>query len=169
VAATATLTWYGVHEKRGFDAMAEHGILPNRTGVLVHDCWAPYWKLDSGLHALCNAHLLRELTYVQQLTGQAWPSNMTNLLRRFRLHADAILRASSPTRRSRFQTTSLSVPCACPRSNKKSPAASVASGAPTISASSAPASTPFASKGTTCSMCCAKLFMVRQSRRPHSG
>ena len=41
VAATATLTWYDLHEKRGFDAMAEHGILPNRTGVLVHDCWVP--------------------------------------------------------------------------------------------------------------------------------
>lgn len=69
LAATANLTWYGLHEKRGVDAMLAHGILPNRIGVLVHDCWAPYWKLDDGLHALCNAHLLRELTYVQQLTG----------------------------------------------------------------------------------------------------
>lgn len=80
VAATGNLTWYGMHAKRGLDAIAQHGILAQRTGVLVHDCWGPYWKLDEGLHALCNAHLLRELVYVQQLTGQAWPGAMTQLL-----------------------------------------------------------------------------------------
>ena len=96
VAATPTLTWYGLHEKRGVDAMTEHGILPKRTGVLVHDCWAPYWKLDDGLHALCNAHLLRELTYVRQLTGQAWPTAMANLL----LNAQ---RLTTEARRQRIQ------------------------------------------------------------------
>ncbi|MFC3375143.1 IS66 family transposase [Rugamonas sp. CCM 8940] len=80
VAATATLTWYGLHEKRGIEAMAAHGILPKRMGVLVHDCWAPYWKLDDGSHALCNAHLLRELTYVRQLTDQTWPTELMELL-----------------------------------------------------------------------------------------
>jgi transposase len=80
VAATDDLTWYGLHEKRGLEAITAHGILPKRLGVLVHDCWAPYWKLDDGLHALCNAHLLRELLYVQQLTDQSWPVAMTELL-----------------------------------------------------------------------------------------
>jgi transposase len=80
VAATAELTWYGMHAKRGLDAIAAHGILPKRLGVLVHDCWAPYWKLDDGLHALCNAHLLRELVYAQEVTGQDWPIAMTELL-----------------------------------------------------------------------------------------
>jgi len=80
VAATAHLTWYGLHEKRGIDAINAHGILPKRLGVLVHDCWAPYWKIDDGLHALCNAHLLRELVYVQQITGQAWPATLAELL-----------------------------------------------------------------------------------------
>jgi transposase len=80
VAATENLTWYGVHAKRGLEAVADHGILPKRIGVLVHDCWAPYWKLDGGAHALCNAHLLRELVYVRELTGQAWPLAMKALL-----------------------------------------------------------------------------------------
>ena len=80
IAATETLTWYGVHAKRGLEAIEAHGILPKRIGVLMHDCWAPYWQLDDGTHALCNAHLLRELVYVQELTGQAWPKAMTNLL-----------------------------------------------------------------------------------------
>ncbi|NHZ67351.1 transposase, partial [Massilia sp. CCM 8694] len=38
------------------------------------------WKLDDGLHALCNAHLLRELVYAQEVTGQDWPAAMTALL-----------------------------------------------------------------------------------------
>lgn len=80
VAATDNLTWYGLHEKRGLEAIVAHGILPKRIGVLVHDCWAPYWKLDDGLHALCNAHLLRELLYVQELTGQTWPATLSEML-----------------------------------------------------------------------------------------
>ena len=80
IAANETLTWYGLHAKRGMVAIEAHGILPKRIGVLVHDCWAPYWKLDGSIHALCNAHLLRELVYVKEITGQAWPDAMTNLL-----------------------------------------------------------------------------------------
>jgi len=66
IAANDTLTWYRVHAKRGMEEITAHGILPNRLGVLVHDCWAPYWKLDGATHALCNAHLLRELLYVKR-------------------------------------------------------------------------------------------------------
>jgi transposase len=80
IAANDTLTWYGLHAKRGMEAITAHGILPNRVGVLVHDCWAPYWKLDDVTHALCNAHLLRELLYVKELTGHHWPQAMTEFL-----------------------------------------------------------------------------------------
>lgn len=79
IAATGTHTWYGVHAKRGMEAIMAHGILPKRMGVLVHDCWAPYWTLDC-IHALCNAHLLRELVYVQELTGQVWSEKMMDFL-----------------------------------------------------------------------------------------
>lgn len=68
VAANDSHTWYGVHANRGMEAIAAQAILPQRLGVLIHDCWAPYWQL-AGTHALCNAHLLRELLYVQGLTG----------------------------------------------------------------------------------------------------
>ena len=80
IAASDTLTWYGVHAKRGLEAIEAHGILPKRLGVLVHDCRAPYWKLDDSIHALCNAHLLRELVYVKEITGQQWPESMMQLL-----------------------------------------------------------------------------------------
>lgn len=73
--ASDTLTWYGVHAKRGAQAMQAHAILPKRRGVLVHDCWKPYWHMP-GAHALCNAHLIRELTHLGETTGQAWPKRL---------------------------------------------------------------------------------------------
>ena len=79
IAASETHTWYGVHARRGMEAIEAHDILPNRLGVLVHDCWAPYWQLDC-IHALCNAHLLRELVYVKELTGHVWPQRMMDFL-----------------------------------------------------------------------------------------
>lgn len=79
--ASETLTWYGVHAKRGMPAIEAHGILRSRIAVLVHDCWAPYWDLKC-VHALCNAHLLRELTFVHESTGQGWAKRMMGLLRR---------------------------------------------------------------------------------------
>lgn len=79
VVANEALTWYGVHAKRGMDAIEAHGILPKRLGVLIHDCWGPYWRLDCA-HALCNAHLLRELLYAAEVTAQQWPRAMTALL-----------------------------------------------------------------------------------------
>lgn len=80
IVASETHTWYGAHGKRGLAAIEEHGMLVGRTGVLVHDCWAPYWRLDGSVHALCNAHLLRELLYVKETTGQSWAQEMTDFL-----------------------------------------------------------------------------------------
>lgn len=80
IAANDKLTWYGLHAKRGLEAIEAHGILPKRIGVLVHDCWAPYWRLENSIHALCNAHLLRELVYVKEVTGHDWPQAMTDFL-----------------------------------------------------------------------------------------
>ncbi|WP_338849830.1 IS66 family transposase [Massilia sp. W12] len=78
--ANQTHTWYGVHPKRGMDAINDHGILPRYTGILVHDCWSSYWNLDS-THALCNAHLLRELLYIQEQSGQDWPAELAKFLK----------------------------------------------------------------------------------------
>ena len=47
------------------------GVLPAFTGVAVHDAWAPYDTYTGVIHALCNAHVLRELVYVvDTATGQ---------------------------------------------------------------------------------------------------
>ena len=62
-AATPTLTLYRACAKRG--AMPE-GL---EGGVVVHDGFKPYRRLDSAAqppaHALCNAHHLRELKALQ--------------------------------------------------------------------------------------------------------
>jgi transposase len=89
--ASHDLTWYGVHAKRGLPAIEEHGILRRRIAVLVHDCWKPYWDLDC-VHALCNAHLLRELTFVHETTRQRWPRRIMSLLRRANRRCEAARR-----------------------------------------------------------------------------
>jgi transposase len=78
-AVTPELTWYGVHAKRGMEAIEYHNVLTHFNGVLVHDCFAPYWKLNCE-HALCNAHLLRELTFAHESAGQAWAKTAMDVL-----------------------------------------------------------------------------------------
>ncbi|WP_406044585.1 IS66 family transposase [Micromonospora sp. NBC_00898] len=63
-ASTPTDVLLAVHAKRGTIAMDEIGILPRFRGVAVHDAWAPYDTYTDAVHALCNAHALRELIYV---------------------------------------------------------------------------------------------------------
>jgi transposase len=79
VAATETLTWIGRHAKRGATAFEELGILKHFKGTLIHDGWAPYRALDCK-HGLCNAHHLRELTWVFEELNQPWAGKMIELL-----------------------------------------------------------------------------------------
>ena len=58
------------------------GILPGYTGTMVHDCWSPYFKLEEASHALCGAHIARELVYAHEQLGQTWAEKLKNLLLR---------------------------------------------------------------------------------------
>ncbi|WP_225854607.1 IS66 family transposase [Micromonospora sp. ALFpr18c] len=70
-ASTATDVLLSVHPRRGTEAMNDADVLPRFTGVAVHDAWAPYDTYTAATHALCNAHVLRELVYVTDTaTGQ---------------------------------------------------------------------------------------------------
>ncbi|MDQ3700425.1 MAG: IS66 family transposase [Chloroflexota bacterium] len=80
VASTPTLTHYGVHPKRGRAATDAIGILPAFTGTATHDAWAPYLTYDACAHALCNAHLLRELIFLYEQDHQAWADELATLL-----------------------------------------------------------------------------------------
>src|SRR3954466_9567830 len=48
----------------GKEAIDAAGVLPHCTGIVVHDAFAPYAHYPAATHALCNAHLLRELIAV---------------------------------------------------------------------------------------------------------
>ena len=72
-------TLFYPHEKRGFDAFEDMGVLPRFKGILCHDHWKPYYKLDC-THALCNAHHLRELTRAWEQDGQQWAHDLKKFL-----------------------------------------------------------------------------------------
>jgi transposase len=59
------------HEKRGKEGMDAMGALGKAKGILVHDYWKAYYGFTENEHALCNAHLIRELTGVVE-EGQKW-------------------------------------------------------------------------------------------------
>ena len=74
-------TYIELHQKRGFKAIEEIGLLTGYMGILVHDCWSPYWKLEGVVHQLCCAHLLRELNGVSENhPDQKWASQFRELL-----------------------------------------------------------------------------------------
>src|SRR3954452_2829966 len=64
VATSDRFTALFCHRKRGKEAIDAAGVLPHFTGIAVHDAFAPYARYGSATHALCTAHLLRELIAV---------------------------------------------------------------------------------------------------------
>lgn len=74
VAATTLLTFSVVTCQRG-------AIVADMVGVLVHDHFRPYFGLTGVLHALCNAHHLRELKALIEIEKEPWAKDMARLLR----------------------------------------------------------------------------------------
>jgi transposase len=75
IASTVWLTFYRVSPKRG-------SLLARVSGIVVHDHWKPYYTLTGVLHALCNAHHLRELKALVEIENEDWARKMQCLLRR---------------------------------------------------------------------------------------
>lgn len=79
-ASTKLATACLIHAKRGSPAMDAMGILPKRRGWSVHDFWKPYLKYSQTRHALCNAHLIRDLIFLVEQYQQAWAQELLDLL-----------------------------------------------------------------------------------------
>jgi transposase len=80
VASTEQATYLDVHAKRGRRALDEIGILPLRRGKVVHDGYSSYEQYPDAEHVRCNAHHLRELTFIEEQDQQAWAGEMSGLL-----------------------------------------------------------------------------------------
>ena len=75
----ASYTLYGHHRSRGYDALMAMGVLPAYRGMLMHDAWHTYLSLPME-HALCNAHLLRELRGLHEFFQQEWAGELRGAL-----------------------------------------------------------------------------------------
>jgi transposase len=82
VASTQQLTHYAAAAHRGHTAMEEINVLPAYRGTVVHDGLLSYRYYTRCLHALCGVHLLRELTYFEELSVEtkAWAAPLKALL-----------------------------------------------------------------------------------------
>jgi transposase len=83
-ASAGKFALFTVHAKRGKDGMKAAGVLPDFRGIAVHDAWAPYDTFeDVAGHALCGAHVLRELVAVTEAgtdLDKAWAQQAIDAL-----------------------------------------------------------------------------------------
>jgi len=80
VASSKAATFYGIHAKRGKEAINDFDILPKFHGKAIHDNWFPYFGYKQVTHGLCNSHYLRELTFVHEHEKEDWAKEMKELL-----------------------------------------------------------------------------------------
>jgi transposase len=82
VASTEHLTHYAAAWHRGRTAIDEINVLPRYRGTCVHDGLLSYTHYTRCRHALCGVHLLRELTYFEEVSAEtkAWAAPLKELL-----------------------------------------------------------------------------------------
>jgi transposase len=85
--STKKFTYYFCHEKRGSEATKAGGVLNEYLWRIMHDGWKSYFDFDC-LHALCNAHHLRELIFIKEEHHQRWAGTMIELLCRIKRTVD---------------------------------------------------------------------------------
>ncbi len=80
VASTALFTYLFVHKHRGEKALrSTASLLKDFKNWAIHDCWMSYFGFKDCSHALCNAHILRELEALKE-RGSIWAPEMKQLL-----------------------------------------------------------------------------------------
>jgi transposase len=80
VASNQHYTHLFIHPNRGQEALLSvQSVFGACLNWTVHDCWASYFKAGKGRHALCGAHLLRELAALIE-QGSGWAKTMHSYL-----------------------------------------------------------------------------------------
>lgn len=87
--SSLSFTFYRADEKRG--------AIPEdlQVGVVVHDHFMPYRRLDAVDHAFCNAHILRELQSLIEFDHEPWAELMRDMLLAARLAVDKVGKAAA--------------------------------------------------------------------------
>ena len=80
VVSNQKYTYLHANKSRGRQAIEQMDILPNFTGVLVHDRFRSYFGNWKFRHSLCNAHILRELIYFEEQGDKSWATEIKKLL-----------------------------------------------------------------------------------------
>ena len=78
-ACTPSMSLFTLHDRRGREAMDAAGVLPGFAGTAIHDYWKSYYQYECS-HALCNAHHLRDLTYIHEQMEQPWAEEAIEVL-----------------------------------------------------------------------------------------
>jgi transposase len=94
VASTNSLAHYGYEGGRCKAAIDAIAIVPNYKGVIVRDAYPAYDLYQSCKHSLCNAHLLRDLTYLSEASEKQkrWAEPMKRLLQEMKEAVDEAVR-----------------------------------------------------------------------------
>jgi transposase len=100
VASDELYTYLFASPTRARSAPDEAGVLGDFSGVMVHDRLAMYFSYDKATHAICHAHVLRDLASVGVRFDQGWATKMAALLCEMNDLAHAA-RAGGKTRLSR--------------------------------------------------------------------
>ena len=80
-ASTPDYAYFVVTQGRSFEDIKSVGVFDDYKGRSIHDFLPAYLKFEDLKHGLCNAHHLRELTFVEEELGQRWAAEMSCLLR----------------------------------------------------------------------------------------
>ena len=97
-ASNCEFTYLDISPKRGYLGMEQCGVLPVFHGIAMHDCWASYWSYEDCQHAVCCAHLLRELTGIaENHPEQKWASAFIGLLIKMKKVKDKAVEAGKET------------------------------------------------------------------------
>lgn len=81
VVSTLAYTYYYWSQYRGQKGHLADGLLPSYAGILMHDAYPSYFR-HAYEHALCNAHLLRELQAIYETDpSHRWAWQLRRLLR----------------------------------------------------------------------------------------